>query len=150
MKTTMLPAVFAMLAQVAWCDDMLGQDRYRLAFFENTLASLAQVLNSSPGLVASTPEERESAIFKLAEGFTECHMQAMAAYSREMQRAAYSGIESGGSFPEAKQAFNLAFASEGVAGGDREAAVKAMFENAAVISQECIQQVQGLDLLEGQ
>jgi hypothetical protein len=141
MRTVLLAVALAMLARAAWGEDMPGQVEYREAFYENALVTLRQLLSSSPEYVAVTSEQREAAISKIANGFTECHMQAMAAYSIDIQGAAYRIVGDGGSYPEAHQALNLAIASEGAAGGEREEAVKAMFATAAAIGQECLQRV---------
>jgi hypothetical protein len=121
-----------MAAVSAWADDDAAM-QYRQAFYANAMATLER-------MKASTPD---NAVVekKTAQVLTDCHMRVMAVYSPELQEAAFAVIQKGGSYAQAKDAFNGAVATEAAAGGAREAAVKQMFEKAMVVGQECLKQL---------
>jgi hypothetical protein len=107
--------------------------KYQQAFYANAMATLER-------MKASTPQNA-LAEKKTAQVLTECHMRVMAVYSPELREAAFAVIRQGGTYLQAKDAFNGAVATEAAAGGPREAAVKQMFEKAMVVGQECLKQL---------
>lgn len=111
-----------------------GAAQYRQAFYANAKAALDRMMASNPGREA---EESES-IAKTAELLTDCHMRVMAVYSPALQESAYAVIRNGGSYLQAKAAFNAAITTESAAGGERAAAAKQMFDKAMQVGQECL------------
>ena len=136
MKATQVASAFllfvACVFATAAADNAAMQ--YQQAFYANAIATLARMQASNP----------ENALVekKTAQVLTDCHMRVMAVYSPELQEAAFAVIRKGGTYLQAKDAFNGAVATEAAAGGAREAAVKQMFEKAMVVGQECLKQLQ--------
>ena len=108
--------------------------RYQQAFYANAIATLERMKEPTP---ESARVEK-----KTAQVLTDCHMRVMAVYSPELREAAFAVIRKGGTYLQAKDAFNGAVATEAAAGGARESAVKQMFEKAMVVGQECLKQLQ--------
>ena len=141
MRAAYSALILGILGPAVWCAEASGDVAYREAFRKSILTTLTQVLSVSPDFAKDTPQEREEATTEMAKGLTECHMQAMAAYSPAMQKVAYSAIAAGGSYADAKEAFDRALATEGAAGGERALALKAMVETANTIAQGCMKAV---------
>jgi hypothetical protein len=125
-------AFATVIVSAATADDAAVQ--YQQAFYANAIATLER-------MKAATPENARGEK-KTAQVLTDCHMRVMAVYSPELREAAFAVIRKGGSYLQAKDAFNGAIATEAAAGGTREAAVKQMFEKAMVVGQECLKQLQ--------
>jgi hypothetical protein len=107
--------------------------KYRQAFYANAMATLDR-------MNAPHPENAQTQK-KTAQVLTDCHMQVMEVYSPQLRDAAFAVIRNGGSYEQAKDAFNGAVAIEAAAGGEREAAVRQMFEKAKTVGQECLKQL---------
>jgi hypothetical protein len=122
----------ACVLTTAAADDAAVQ--YQQAFYANAMATLERMKAANP--------ENARAEKKTAQVLTDCHMRVMAVYSPELRETAFAVIRKGGSYLQAKDAFNGAVATEAAAGGAREAAVKQMFEKAMVVGQECLKQLQ--------
>jgi hypothetical protein len=110
--------------------------KYRQAFYDNATATLARMAASNPAGAVHGADEQ-----KTAQILTDCHMRVLGVYSPDLRDAAFAVIHDGGSYEQAKAAFNGAVAIEAAAGGEREAAVKRMFEKATAVGQECLKQL---------
>jgi hypothetical protein len=119
-----------------------GAAAYRQAFYSNISSTLTQVLAQSPEAKQQTPEALAATIAKLAEGFTDCHMRSLDLYPPSIQEVAFSAIQAGGSYADAKEALNRALAAEGAAGGEREAAVSVQIQKAVEFGLQCMKAVQ--------
>ena len=132
LKSSIAIALFAALVcpQIvrASADDAAAL-QYQQAFYANAMATLERM----------KPANADNQ--KTARLLTDCHMRVMAVYSPEMREAAFAVVRNGGTYTQAKDAFNGALASEAAAGGTREAAVKQMFEKAMSVGQECLKQL---------
>ncbi|HLQ12191.1 MAG TPA: hypothetical protein VK130_02940 [Steroidobacteraceae bacterium] len=137
MRAAYLALILGLYGTAAWSAEASGDAAYREAFYKSILSTIKQVVSVSPDFAKDTPQEREKATTEMAKALTECHMRAMAAYSPTLQNVAYRVIAAGGSYADAKEAFDRALATEGAAGGDRAWALKAMVEKAVSIGQGC-------------
>ena len=104
-----------------------GKAQYEKAFYENTKSIISKVSGSTD-------------IEEQAQKYTSCHMGAMEFYSLELQNTAFTVILGGGSFADAKMAFDTALATEGAAGGERLEKLQIMYTNAAGFGQKCLLQ----------
>jgi len=129
--------LMAALASAAAGDDSV-EAKYRQGFYANAMATLVRMAASNTeGAVRGLDEEKTARIL------TDCHMRVLGVYSAELRDAAFAVIRDGGSYEQAKAAFNGAVATEAAAGGEREAAVKQMFEKAKSVGQACLKQLPG-------
>ena len=103
--------------------------QYQQAFYANAIATLER-------MKASNAENQ-----KTAQMLTDCHMRVMSVYSPKLRETAYAVISNGGTYAQAKDAFNGAVATEAAAGGEREAAVRKMFEQAMKVGDECLKRL---------
>jgi hypothetical protein len=120
----------------------LAEDKYRTAFKAHAAESFGAVLSSSPDAKDLSVSEKEAFVSEASEGATECHMLGMREYSAELRAVAYGTVAKGGSYLEAKHAFELALAKEGAAGGEREAKVKKMILRAVEVATPCMEKLQ--------
>lgn len=107
-----------------------GKQAYENAFHKNALRILKAM--SAGG---STPE---ATIDSQSARVTVCHMGALEYYSPGLQKVAYDTILNGGSYADAKMAFDEALAIEGSTGGERFDKIQEMYLNAEAFGKECL------------
>lgn len=112
--------------------------KYSELFNNQVYKQLVKALSVSPDFKDVPSDEIQAVAREQADYYTKCHMMAMEAYSSELKSVAYQAANSGGSYAEAKMAFDSALSVEGAAGGAREEAVSEMVLKAAEIGQECM------------
>jgi len=106
--------------------DLEGRQKYQEAFHENTIR------------VLSSMTAEDTTIEAQANKFTSCHMGALDYYSPELQKAAFDIILEGGSYADAKMAFDTALAAESSAGGEKFEKIQQMYLGAATFGKQCL------------
>lgn len=130
------------VSSICGAQDMLAEDRYRTAFKAHAAEALKAVLSGSPDVTDMSVSEMEAFLSEASEGATECHMLGMREYSAELRAVAFGTVATGGSYLEAKHAFELAVAREGAAGGEREAKVKKMILRGIEVATPCMEKLE--------
>ena len=117
-----------------------SSETYEKLFYDATYAQTAKMLATSPKYKHLPEEERKKGATVMTDIYLKCHMAAMAIYNQSIQDAAFTVANQGGSYADAKMALNQAIGAEGMAGGEREAAIKASVRQALAVGTECMKE----------
>lgn len=134
---TLIASVTGVFSNCAMAEQTDARAAYQEAFLQQTRVMMQQVLSASPEMAGADAEAIADRAEQLARALSKCHMEAMNFYAPELQQVAFSTIANGGTYADAKMAFESALAAEGAAGGERQEALAQMYEAAMQAGNEC-------------
>lgn len=111
---------------------------YQESFHEQVRTAFEQLLAAGDESKGRSAKEVAEQAQTIARAMTDCHMVALAAYSVPLQETAFATIERGGSYADAKMAFETALVVESAAGGARAQAVRSMIESSVELGKSCV------------
>ena len=120
----------------ATAGNVKGEKEYSDAFYRNAKEILYLMSKSNNSSAADETSMANAS--STAEKYRQCHMVAMKLYSDDLQQIAYKVVLQGGSFADAKMAFDTALATVGTAGGEEFEKLQIMYGRATEAAQECI------------
>lgn len=116
-----------------------SRDKYVESFAEYSGSALGPRLMTALQQKGLTEQEARAKVDRFLAASVECHMLAMDMHAPEISAAAYDAVSAGGSYPDAKMAFELAL-GEAIQSGNTESIEK--FKRATESAQACIQEAQ--------
>jgi hypothetical protein len=138
MRISLYAAAFVIAATPGFAE-VSPREMYEQAFSAHSVAALTPRVVSMLEQQGLAPDEAAERAAIFVEEANACHMQAMDLHAPQISNAAYDAVASGGSYADAKMAFELALA-DALNNGDVE--VAEAFEAATIEGQACIQEAQ--------
>lgn len=134
-------ALLALTCSEANSADPTPDDTLRAGLYETILARIEPALRAHPPAPNLSEAELNERIKSLANGATDCSMKAIHMYPEAIIQIGYQTMSKGGSYPDAKEAMELAARNEMLAGGEREASMEATVKAMGDESTECLRRL---------
>jgi hypothetical protein len=114
-----------------------GEQALREGVRAALVARIAPAVRAKPPRPDMSEEELVGEIDRVADGLTECTVGAMQDYPKPILDTGYQVMADGGSYPEAKEAMDVAIRVELSAGGERESVMSAAVASMGAELREC-------------